>query len=106
MVRFYVYVTGNIITYAVITVLEILSPEYHCLYYGAAESMPDFLPKGVKTKKGGFNYALIDGKVVERSAEEIAADEKAANPDPAVPASSAPTWDELAAALQEGVDAV
>ena len=27
-------------------------------------------------------------------------------PDPAAPENSAPTWDELAAALQEGVDAV
>lgn len=106
MVRFYVYVTGNKITYAEITDLEILSEQYHCLYYGKEADMPNFLPKGVKTAKGGFNYALIDGEVVERTAEEIAADEKAANPEPIAPATDAPTWDELAAALQEGVNAV
>lgn len=106
MVRFYVYVTGDKITYSETTELEILSPGYNCLYYGEEANMPDFMPRGLKTEKGGYFYSLIDGKVVERTAEEIAADEEAANPEPIAPATDAPTWDELAAALQEGVDAV
>lgn len=40
----------------------------------------ELFPKGIMTDLGGFNYAYVDGEIVERSAEEIAADEAAANP--------------------------
>lgn len=80
MIFYYVYLTGNKITHAEVCDMEILSENYICLYHGKEETMPDFLPKGVITANGGFIYSLIDGKIVERSAEEIAADEEAANP--------------------------
>ena len=80
MIYYYARVNGDKITHAEICDMEILSENYHCLYHGAEENVPNFLPKGVMTAKGGFIYKLIDGNVVERTAEEIAADEEAANP--------------------------
>lgn len=85
---------------------EITSDGWQLVWSGEEKDAPDLFPKGLMTERGGFIYSLIDGKVVERTAEEIAADEEAANPAPTAPMTDAPTWDELAAALQEGVDAV
>lgn len=82
MIYFYVYLTGNKITHAEVCDMEILSENYICLYRGKEENMPNFLPKGVMTARGGFIYAYINGEVVERTAKEIAADEEAANPTP------------------------
>lgn len=59
---------------------EITSPGWHHIYSGTPEEMPDLSPKGIMTAHGGFNYAIINGEIVERSAQDIAADEKAANP--------------------------
>ena len=44
------------------------------------QSEAELFPKGIVTARGGCNYAYVDGKIVERSAEDIAADEEAANP--------------------------
>lgn len=44
------------------------------------QSEAELFPKGIMTARGGYNYAYVDGKIVERSAEDIAADEEAANP--------------------------
>lgn len=85
---------------------EITSDGWQLVWSGEEKDAPDLFPKGLMTARGGFNYALIDGKIVERTAEEIAADEEAANPEQEAPASDAPTWDDLAAALREGVNEV
>ncbi len=80
MVYFYISVFDNKITHAEVFDSEILSEQYHSLYYGPEEEMPNFLPKGLTTPRGGHIYAYINGEVVERSPEEIAAEEDAANP--------------------------
>lgn len=109
MVYLYVYLYGNKITHAEISTCEILSEEFLCLYSGEEENVPDLFPKGIRTEKGGFNYALVDGEVVERSAEEIKADEEAANPTPKQNGQVAEgdvTFDEMATAIMEGVNEV
>ena len=30
---------------------------------------------------GGYNYAIVNGSIIERSAEDIAAEERAVNPE-------------------------
>ena len=80
MVHFYIYVVDNKIVYTEVSDFEILSEQYHSLYYGPEEEMPNFLPKGLRTPRGGHIYAYINGEIVERSPEEIAAEEDAANP--------------------------
>lgn len=71
----------------------------------------ELFPKGLVTARGGYNYSYIDDEIVERSAEKIAADEEAANPEQNPPGGSdTAVWDELDAAYQagykEGVESV
>ena len=112
MIYLYVYLYGNKITHAEISTSEILSEGYYCLYSGEEKNVPNLFPKGIKTDNGGFNYALVDGKVVERSSEEVLADELAANPPKSEPGTGddSSVWDELDAAYQagyqEGVESV
>ncbi len=63
-----------------------------------------YFPEGIYTEDGIPKYKLVNGQPQERTEEEIEAD-RAALPEPA-PSSDTPTWDELAAAIQEGVDSV
>lgn len=64
-----------------------------------------YFPGGIYTEDGIPKYKLVDGQPVERSQEEIEAD-RAARPEPEPPSSENVTWDELAEAIQEGVNSV
>lgn len=64
----------------------------------------NYFPESIFTEGGAYRYKLVDGKPVECSPEEIAAQEEANNPIPVEPEGS--VWDELDAAYQEGVDSV
>lgn len=60
----------------------------------------NYFPEPIITMGGAYRYKLVDGVVVECTAEEIA-EQEAENQKPA----TAPTvWDELDAAYQEGYD--
>lgn len=64
----------------------------------------NYFPQPIMTMGGAYRYKLVDGEVVECSAEEIAEQEAANKPAPAP--SELSVWDELDAAYQEGVDGV
>lgn len=64
----------------------------------------NYLPEPIKTVLLAYRYKLVDGEVVECTAEEIAEQEEANKPAPAPVDTS--VWDELDAAYQEGVDSV
>lgn len=64
----------------------------------------NYFPESIFTDGGAYRYKLVDGKAVECTPEEIAAQEEANKPKP-VPAELS-VWDELDAAYQEGVDSV
>ena len=64
----------------------------------------NYFPESIFTEGGAYRYKLVDGKPVECTAEEIAAQEEANKPVPVEPEGS--VWDELDAAYQEGVDSV
>lgn len=55
----------------------------------------NYFPKPIITDGGAYRYKLVDGRVVECTAEEIAAQEEANEPIP----SSEPTTDDLLNAL-------
>ena len=65
-----------------------------------------YFDRPVMTMGGAYRYKLADGAVVECTAEEIAQQEAANRPVPVVPESDTAIWDELAAAITEGVDDV
>ena len=64
----------------------------------------NYFPESIFTEGGAYRYKLVDGKAVECTPEEIAAQEEANKPVPVEPEGS--VWDELDAAYQEGVDSV
>ena len=64
----------------------------------------NYFDKSIVTDGGAYCYKLVNGKAVECSAEEIAAQEESNRPRPVEPEAS--VWDELDAAYQEGVDSV
>lgn len=66
----------------------------------------NYFPLPLMTDNGAYQYKLIDGKVVECSAEEIADQEAAHQPEAEEPASDYVTWAELSAALSEGVNSI
>ena len=64
----------------------------------------NYFPESIYTDGGAYRYKLVDGEVVECTAEEIREQEEANKPAPVEPEGS--VWDELDAAYQEGVDSV
>ena len=64
----------------------------------------NYFTKRITTDGNAFRYKLVDGKAVECTKEEIAAQEEANKPVPVEPEGS--VWDELDAAYQEGVNSV
>ena len=64
----------------------------------------NYFPESITTDGGAYRYKLVKGKPVECSAEEIAAQEAALEPEQPEPSGS--VWDELDAAYQRGVDSV
>ena len=66
----------------------------------------NYFPERIITGGGAYRYKLVDGVPVECTAEEIAAQEAALEPEQPEPETEASVWDELDAAYQEGVDSV
>lgn len=64
----------------------------------------NYFPQSIIDPRGVYRYKQVNGIVTERTAEEMDADIL----ETATPASTAEnvTWDELAAAIQEGVNSV
>ena len=68
----------------------------------------NYLPQPIRTRGGAYRYKLVEGKPVECTAEEIAEQEAALQPEP-TPVEPEPgvdedaIWDALAAAYNEGV---
>lgn len=65
----------------------------------------NYFPEPIYTMGCAYRYKLVNGKVVECTAEEIVEQEEANQPVP-VPPTDDSVWDELDAAYQEGVDSV
>lgn len=63
----------------------------------------NYFPQPIMTMGGAYRYKLVDGAVLECTAEEIAEQEQANKPEP-VPSSDSSVWDELDAAYQSGYD--
>lgn len=66
----------------------------------------NYFPLPIITEGGAYRYNLVDGKPAECTAEDIAQQEAANQPEPAPPASGASEdaiWDAMAAAYSEGV---
>ena len=66
----------------------------------------NYFPGPIMTFGGAYCYKLIDGEVMECTAEEIKSQEEANKPEPVPPTDNSAVWDELDAAYQEGVDSV
>lgn len=68
----------------------------------------NYFPQPITTDGGAYRYKLVDGVPVECTAEEIAEQEAALEPEQPVPepGDEPSVWDELDAAYQEGVDSV
>lgn len=62
----------------------------------------NYFTKPVFTDGGAYRYKLIDGEVVECTAEEIEAQEEANKPESDPPTDDSAVWDELDAAYQAG----
>ena len=68
----------------------------------------NYFPQPIRTMGGAYRYKLVDGKPVECTAEEIAEQEAALQPEP-TPAEPEPgvdedsIWDAMATAYNEGV---
>lgn len=60
----------------------------------------NYFPESIYTDGFAYRYKLVDGKPVECTAEEIAAQEEASKPTPLPEKDS--VWDELDAAYQAG----
>ncbi len=97
MVNVYIQVDGTKIINANSGAYIIESDGWHLVYSG--DDVPELFPKGIMTDLGGFNYAYIDGEIVERSADDIAADEAAANP-------AQETHEERIAQLEEALELI
>lgn len=67
-----------------------------------------YFPEPIYTEGGAYRYKLVDGVPVECTAEEIAEQEAALEPEQPVPepGDEPSVWDELDAAYREGVDSV
>lgn len=65
-----------------------------------------YFSEPIYTMGRAYRYKLVDGKVVECTAEEIAEQEEANKPEPTPAGDDSAVWDELDAAYQEGVDSV
>ena len=65
----------------------------------------NYFPNFIMTEGGAYRYKLVDGVAVECTAEEIAEQEAALEPETPAPADGN-VWDELDAAYREGVDSV
>ena len=65
----------------------------------------NYFPLPIITDGGACRYKLVDGAPVECTAEEIAEQEAALEPETPAPADGN-VWDELDAAYREGVDSV
>ena len=63
-------------------------------------SQGNYFPESIITDGGAYRYKLVNGKPVECTHEEIAAQEEANKPVPAPVENS--VWDELDAAYQSG----
>lgn len=63
----------------------------------------NYFPQPIITDGGAYRYKLVDGVPVECTAEEIAQQEAA---NQSTPAAETDVYDELAAAIREGVDSV
>ena len=68
----------------------------------------NFFPRPIMTDGGAYRYKLVDGQPVECTAEEIAAQEAALQPEPTpeepeTGVSEDAIWDAMAAAYSEGV---
>ena len=72
---------------------------YKCRY-----AQGNYFPQPIYTMGGAYRYKVVDGKAVECTPEEIAAQEAALEPEQPEPSGS--VWDELDAAYQRGVDSV
>ena len=66
----------------------------------------NYFPDPIWTDDGAYRYKLIDGKPVECTAEEIAAQEAAIKASYQPPQSPYVTWEELDTAYYEGVDSL
>lgn len=62
----------------------------------------NYFPESVVTDGGAYRYKLVDGAPVECTAEEIAQQEAALEPEQPGSADKPSVWDELDAAYQEG----
>ena len=63
----------------------------------------NYFPESIITEGGAYRYKLVDGSPVECTEEEIAQQEAA---NQSTPAAETDVYDELAAAIREGVDSV
>lgn len=63
----------------------------------------NYFPQPIITDGGAYRYKLVDGSPVECTEEEIAQQEAA---NQSTPAAETDVYDELAAAIREGVDSV
>ena len=63
----------------------------------------NYFPQPIRTMGGAYRYKLVDGSPVECTEEEIAQQEAA---NQSTPAAETDVYDELAAAIREGVDSV
>lgn len=64
----------------------------------------NYFPKSIYTMGGAYRYKLVDGKPVECTLEEIAAQEEANKP--ISPTSEHSIWDELDMAYQQGINSI
>lgn len=65
----------------------------------------NYFPLPIVTEGGAYRYKLADGVAVECTAEEIAEQEAALQPETPAP-TDGDVWDELDAAYREGVNSV
>ena len=63
----------------------------------------NYFPESIITEGGAYRYKLVAGSPVECTEEEIAQQEAA---NQSTPAAETDVYDELAAAIREGVDSV
>lgn len=62
----------------------------------------NYFPEPIITDGGAYRYKLVDGAPVECTAEEIARQEAALEPEQPGPTDEPSVWDELDMAYQEG----
>lgn len=64
----------------------------------------NYFQESIRTEGRAYRYKLVDGKPVECTAEEIAAQEELLKPKPVPPELT--VWDELDAAYQSGINSI